>query len=102
MTRTDSERPAESAAELARRTTDEYWRERYLTVSPSEPRKSEARCDPDVLRLNPIQSALIDQLVARRQATGGPTEAEPARRSVIGEVLAEGILAIQRREGLTP
>lgn len=58
------------------------------------------RLDPDTVRLNHIQAALIDQLVQKRQAKRGPREAERARREVLSDVLAEGILALQRQEGL--
>jgi hypothetical protein len=82
----------------------EHWRERYLVVTQPEPRPSvtEPPADPDLVRLNAIQGELVDQLVARRQATTGPKDAGAARRLVIREVLAEGILAVQRREGISP
>jgi len=66
-----------------------------MAKSVEEPQR-----DPDMVRLNPVISQLVDQLVARRQTTRGPRDASRARAEVLREVLAEGIAAVQRREGM--
>ena len=54
--------------------------------------------EPDKIRLTPIQSALIDQLVEARQARTGQ-DAHHARRDIVGEVLLVGLREVQATEG---
>lgn len=55
--------------------------------------------EPGVIRLNGVQEALIDQLVEKRLSLRGG-DARTARHEVVRDVLAEGLMAVQAREGM--
>ncbi len=87
-----------------RRPGAETWTRSNPSLARAEPppkNPAGETVEPGVIRLNGVQSALIDQLVdARQRRRGG--EARVVRRDIVGEVLARGVMAIQAEEGCAP